>query len=510
MTYDNDNMPLNSDPNEVAEAHGIKRAAPTTQTKGRARQEVSVVIQEELSIAGVTESSFVALKEEAAALATLDPKSDADVAALQRVITKGNGLKSTISDAIEPGKKWAHALHRAYTGNENEFLGTVDAIIDPLKAKKAAYVARKEQAAQEELEAQEAAIRARLVAVEQYGFTKRTGTEGAADYYTNGATTIEMYTITMSDDTVWGNVIRGVEMAWNEAQAQMAEQERLVLEEAQRLFDQQQQMAERERKFKEQQDAFNAKINEARKNELMAMGFGMSEDGTHVECLVPLPPPRTKKASYEIALLHELGDALWQEELSVAKLVIDERYAALEEIAEAEARRKEQAAREALIAERVKALKEAGWVEAPHPQSQEAQIGLSEGGGPFTVVIVVDGLASMDSDEFRQCVAQGQAELARRKKVADEAIAQAAVEKERLRVQQEAEHAAEEERQRAGELDDAGRIEELAKAVVVTSALLAETLSLCKSNIAKQGIRKAIEHLGNAGSVLAGTLKDLK
>jgi len=245
---------------------------PQVQTMGRTRQEVSVIVQEELEIAGVTEATFVALKEKATKLASIGINNPSDLAAVQRVITEGNRLCSTISTAIEPGKKWAYSLHKAYTSNENEFLGTVKAIIDPLKAIKEAYNAEQERIEAEKREAQERAIRERLVAIEGFGFSRRTGMPGADDYCTNGHTTVPIPTITGCDDTEWGNLIRGIEMAWQEEQDRAAaEAERVRLE--------QEAQAARERALAEERAELDRKakaINDAiltiRKNELLAMG----------------------------------------------------------------------------------------------------------------------------------------------------------------------------------------------------------------------------------------------
>jgi len=212
---------------------------PQQQTKGRIREEVSLRVQEELSIAGITESSFAALKSEVDAIKEMDINNDKDLGAVQAVITKCVRMKKAISDAIEPGKKWAHSLHKAYTSNENEFVGAIEKIAAPLLAKKAAYVGAKEQAELERAQAEEARIRERLMAIEGYGFSRRTGARGMDDHYANtSGTVLTMAQVTTSGPDEWTNLLRGIEAVWNE------ERDRV------RLLEEQQQ--ERERKLAEE------------------------------------------------------------------------------------------------------------------------------------------------------------------------------------------------------------------------------------------------------------------
>ncbi len=424
--------------------------SPATQTRGRARQEVSLIVQDELSIAGVTEETFAALKEEAAALSTIDPKTDAEVSALQKVITKGNNLKSTISTAIEPGKKWAHALHKAYTGNENEFLGTVDAIIAPLKAKKAAYVAEKERLEQVERERKEAAIRERLVAIEGYDFVRKTGAEGREDFYTNGITVVEMSAITMSDDEVWNNLLNSLRMVWEEGQAAKVEKERLAAEEAERLRLAQEAIERQQRELKEKQDAFNKQINEARRNELLALGCIDTKDGF------------IRVATISNSVVHSFAE----ERIDGLYLYSDLEWIVVRESAEKttaevrEMQEKAQAAadREHLIAKRAKALKEAGWVESPHPQTQDPHIGLSEGGAEFTKVIAIDLLYQQSDETFSNLIDAGRAELARRKKAEEDRIAAEAVAAEQERVRREAERVEKDKRDREAKMSDVDKV----------------------------------------------------
>lgn len=476
-------------------------AIPAMQSVGRTRQEVGLLVQNELEIAGVTESTFVALREEATALADMNPASDADAAALQKVITKGVRLCGTISSAIEPGKKWAYSLHKAYTSNENEFIGTVKAIIEPLKAKKAAYVARKEMLAQQELEAQERVIKARFVAIEDFDFVRKTGTEGREDYYSNGTTTLEIHQVSMAGEEEWKNIIRGVELAYNEEQDRKKEAERVAAEEAERVRVAKEDLERREREMKEKEERMNAQVNEVRKNELLALGCVDTEDGFIRVASVGLGVVHSF-AEEAIDNLYSYTDAEWI-------VVRESAEQSVKKVREIQEEAKAAAERQALIDSRVKALKEAGWVVLDDqlvvaPNSEEPEEG---------------SVADMTDEDVERFVALGQAELARRKKVEEDRIAQEAVRKEQERVAEAARKAEEErkENERLAALAEAERIAGMGDAGHLATyhdkvqELIAQMGAITMhSATAKLGIRKAIGHLGDAGAVIAGTIKDLK
>lgn len=411
---------------------------PTTQTPGRARQEVGLLVQEELQIAGVTESSFVALKEEAQALALADINSDADAQAIQKVITKGVRLCTTISAAIEPGKKWAHQLHKAYTSNENEFLGTVKAIIEPLKQKKEAWVSRKEQAEREELEKQGAVIKGRFAALEGFGFTRRTGV-GREDYFSNGSTEIEIMAVSSANDEVWTNMLKGIETAYREEQDRKEAAERAEEEAREGIRRQQEEHEAKARALKEKEDALNARINEARKNELLALGCEIWVSdvvGGDPETLIGEEERigvANSNGTIRFALyadaLHEHADAQWADELLAAKAAVEERNLWLE-------KKRIAGEREQLIASRVKALKEAGWeqggtgagaIAAMNP----ATFGLFSVDSNAVTRTISQPLDALTEDDMAVMIALGNAELARRQAAKEEAEAKRVLEQGR-------------------------------------------------------------------------------
>lgn len=468
-------------------SNDLQVSNPTTQ--GDVNQAVSLVVQDKLQRAGITDQTLSELKAELDDLSKIEVVDEASFKLIHGGTMKATSARTTITKICKAGREYAISEQKAWIAAERDTISSFSAQEAALKAKKDGWIAHKERIEREAMEARERAIKSRFVAIEALGWQRKTQSDGE-DTYELGGSVLKTTDISMAVDEGWDNILRSA-MAVSEEVEAKREAERIAAEEAAKQAEQeaerirlaQEAIEEGARKLKEQQDAFNAKINEARRAQLITAGGIWQID-------MPMEADLSKMDEAEFELL-------------------------LVRVAENEKARKEQkvkeqaaAARERLIAERVKALKEAGWEEQRHDEGQRPTLHLKI--GDEETVFYDFTFADMEEKLYGDYVALGKAELARRKKVEEERIAAEAVEKERIRVQQEAERAAEEERIRAAELDDAGRIEELAKAVVVTSALLAETLSLCSSSIAKQGIKKALEHMGNAGTVLGGTLKDLK
>ena len=153
-----------------------------------------------------------------------------------------------------------------------------------------------------------------------------------------------------------------------------------------------------------------------------------------------------------------------------------------------------------LIRNRTEALKSAGWAEAYHPQTQEPQLGLSEGNGPFMLVVSINSLHLQNDEEFDGMIATGNSELQRR---AYEAKAKAAAEAEeqarqRILAEQQAEAAA-----KAKQLAQRGDIQKWNDFVsACTSA--APTMD---SAIGNQAVKRFIKGLND---FTPGLLRDLE
>ena len=468
---------------------------PQLQTVGRARQEVSLIVQTELEIAGVTEETFKALKEKALALSTFEIKSDADLATVQKLITEGTKLCTTISAAIEPGKKWAHGLHTAYVSNENEFIGTVEAIINPLKAKKAAYKEEQERLEREEMERQEAVIRERLVAIEGFGFARKTGVMGEEDYYVNaGGTVLKMSQITMSENAQWSNLIKGIEVAWGEERDRKEAEDKRVREEAEALAAREQKLADERADLDRRTKAINDAINTIRKNELLALG--VSEDcyyngikqhflGESVQApfneytdtewtlvvervkeVVGRIKQKEEAAEEQVRLqeeaervrtgelqelgaqpieypalpLHQYDADQWEHEVRCVRTIVEERRA--EEHAQA------------TIKDRTTQLLNHGWERTTSPE--QLVLDLKTGSLPVRTV-PFDIKLILDDEYFQDGIRDGRAELERRTQAEKDRIAAAAVEAERKRQEDEVKRAAAQEEERKAKLSEVER-----------------------------------------------------
>lgn len=462
---------------QIANTSSEETTIPTSQTPARTRQDIGVLIQDELSIAGVTESSFAALKEEAQALALMEVSSDADVQALQKVITKGVRLCTTISATIEPGKKWAHQLHKAYTSNENEFLGTVKAIIEPLKQKKEAWVARKEQQEREELERKEAVIKARFAALEGFGFTRRTGV-GREDYFSNGSTELEILAVSSADEGVWANMLKGIETAFKEEQDRIEATERAKRDEEERARTAAAELEKRRMEVEAKEALMNARVNEARKNELLAIGLEMIGDNIGISA--------RGKELFNLAAyrLHEIPDAQWADELLAAKA--------------AKAANEEAEARAALEQGRYNRMRNAGYgSECDDREGGECHFTMTFDGRPWN--ITHHDCYALSDEEFDKLLNNAGVEANRRKEAELQAARAKAVKDEQERVMREVKEAREKEEDRQRRMNDAQRWEEWTKNVEKNAPRMA-------SEIGKHAVSRVIEGMEK---MTPGLLADL-
>lgn len=301
----------------------MSNEAPITIFQEDINAEVSSVVQDKLDKANITEMSLAQLADELADLAKLDPNKNGNKQLIQGGITKAKSTRNNIVRICKKGREFHIQSQKAWIQQERELVAVVEAAEKPLQDIKDRWVAEEERIEREELERQETAIRARLVAIERFGFSRRTGSiDKSADYYTNGITTIEMSAITMSDEEVWGNVLKGIEIAWNEEQERKAKEAEAAAHEAERIRLAQEDIERKQRELKEQQDAFNAKINEARKNELLALGCEIwvsdEGDGSYDVELVGVKTTGVQRFAIFSDQLAGFTDAEWLYEKEVA------------------------------------------------------------------------------------------------------------------------------------------------------------------------------------------------
>lgn len=431
---------------------------------------VDVVLQDKLAKANVTEHTLTQLKEELSAL-NIPVTDKASLALVQGGITKAVNIRNLIVRLCKKGREAAIMEQKAWIGKEKELVALVAAVEGPLVDRKQAYLEEQARIEREQMEAREQAITARFVAIEALGFTRKTTLDGTDTYELEG-TTLLVTDISMSEGERWANLLRSAQVvseemtARKEAERVAAEQAAaLVAQEAERIRLAQEAIEFQQRELKEKQDAFNKQINEARKNELLALGcktwFTDEGEGTIEDEWVGVradgkPPMLNTDAT----ALHAMPDDQF------ARLKVD-CAAAIEYLSKKEMEEKAAAARERLIAERVKTLKEAGWED----NAPASGVGINftkyvDGKALVSArILLAATILEMTQEQFLECVEDGQAELARRKKVDDDRIATAAVEAERRRHEEEAKRKEAEEKERLAKLSDVERWDEWMKTI---------------------------------------------
>jgi hypothetical protein len=388
-------------------------------SQGRIRQEVSLVVQEELAIAGITEASFAELKEHGESLADLEVIDRASLADVQAFITKCSRMKTTIKQAIEPGKKWAHQLHKSYTSNENEFISTVEAIEEPAKAKKQAYldrIEREEAERQRLIQEMQEQRRADILA------TGATFTPGPPEHrYSIGGHSWTAREINEADHETWTNMLRSARMVQEELAVKKAqeeleaqqERERLAAE-AEALRVQREEMERREAEMKAQEERMAKMVNEVRKGELLAACPDM--------------------LAGEAMLIVQMLDYTDEDWSATVKEISDGRRVAAETARLEQERLAAEAAREALIGERVARLKAAGW-EREGDDRIKLRWWSSDSGQSYTSV-PVSSVATTSEEAIEEMVQRGHFELQRRAAAREEEIRQEAIEQERRRAEE--------------------------------------------------------------------------
>jgi len=469
---------------------------PTTVFQEDVTASVDVVLQDKLDKANITDHTLSELRSELTDLAGIKVEDKRSLALVQGGISKAVNIRNNIVRICKKGREAAIMEQKAWIAKERELVAVVEAVEKPLVALKEAYNAEQERIVREELEAQERVIKERFVAIEKFDFMRKTGTEGREDYYSNGTTILEIHQVSMAGEEEWKNILKGVELAYNEEQDRKAEAERIAAEEVDRVRKAQEDLERREREMKEKEDRMNAQVNEVRKNELLVIGY-IEKEG-ELECVIP-DAVRPKRYAYIAAELFAYNEEAWNEEKEMAIASRMEYEVVVE-------RSRVSAERQALVVSRVKALYAVEYTLQKTMGGDQLMLDHANG----TSHVIVHELGDMEAGVFNEYIAIGQAELARRKQAEQYRIAQEAVRKEQERVQQEAERAKEAEAERLAQMGDAELLEEMGKHIIATSAAIAEGLNKCKSATAKLGIRKAIGHLGDAGTVITGTIKDLK
>ena len=394
---------------------------------------IDVVLQDKLEKANITELTLSELRNELQDLAKIQVTDKKQLALVQGGITKAVNIRNNIVRICKKGREAAIMEQRAWIAKEKELVAVVAAAEAPLVALKEAYNAEQERIEAERREAQERAIRERLVAIEGFGFSRRTGLPGADDYYTNGQTSVLIPTITGSSDAEWSNLIRGIEMAWQE------EQDRAAAE-AERLRQEQEAIAERERKLAEERAELDRRekamadaIRTIRKNELLAMGCVETEGipgYKYMNVVVPAGPNGRLESIWSrwCDVLNNYADDEWQRVIADAKESLQK---AAEIRAEAEAAAEKLRIQQELERVRTAELQEIGAHPLEYPALPLHQYDASKWPEEVRMVkVLVDKRIAEEKAEKDRIAAEAvKAEL---KRQAQEAARREAEEKERM------------------------------------------------------------------------------
>jgi hypothetical protein len=265
-----------------------------------------------------------------------------------------------------------------------------------------------------------------------------------------GSTEVTVREVLEADHTTWTNLLRSFEMVAAELAEIKEQQEREQWELAERLQEQERQqqaaaaeLERRQREMDEKEAKMREAVNEARKNELLAIGCDAwserNENGSDYG-VIGVGKNASEGFALKISMLHTVEDAKWAAILVEAKEEAEERNLAQQQA-------QEKAAREALVQERVERLKAAGWLHNPPSVCLELML------PGFTQPQLCD--PTCDDHDFEAAVAAGQAELARREAAHQEQLRIEAEAAARVRLEAEQAAAAKAEEERVAKMGDA-------------------------------------------------------
>lgn len=302
-------------------------------------QDVDLVVQDKLVKAGITEDELDAMRE--AAQAVMKPvQSEADMKALQKVLTPIVAMRTRIKAICKKGREHSNMVSKAWIAKEKEYVAMVATVEDPLTTYKEAWKAEQERIkAEEEAEARRI-LQARYAELEGIGMVRRTATIDAPERYEIGPVMFPVDRIDTADLGAWMHMTDTARAEAAKINAARAEAEAKAKAESDRLAAAQ---AELDRKAKELADqeaamqariaAMNAKVEEGRTNEVKAIGANGMES------------PMRPYAQYD--------DADWTAKIEALKVTVEVRKAKEAEAA-AKAEEERKANEERIRAEAVK------------------------------------------------------------------------------------------------------------------------------------------------------------
>ncbi len=366
-------------------------------------QDVDLIVQDKLAKAGLTEEILAGLASMEEIQAVMKPvESEADMKALQKVLTPIVTTRNRIKLICKKGREHSNMVSKAFIAKEKEYVAMVATVEDPLTRYKDAWRAEQDRIKAEEDAEAKRVLQQRYAELEAIGMVRRTATLDAPERYEIGGVMLPVDRIDSADLGAWMHMTDTAKAEADRINAERMEAERKAKEEADKVAAQLAALAEREAKMK-------GMILSARTAVLKGAGLDVLPIG--------------------------LAD------------MTDEAFDAYVEAAQAE---KAQAARKDSIAESVATLKGIGYRE-------------EEGGGLILMdqegdVVTVDPAALYPVDQalWSKLVNAGNAYMVRQKEVEAERLRKEGEERERQRIEQER---VEKERHTAA-LNDIGKWDE--------------------------------------------------
>lgn len=252
-------------------------------------QDVDLTVQTQLVKAGITEETLAEALDKAQAV--MRPvENEADLRALQDVLTPIVRLRTSIVRICKKGREHANMVSRAWITAEKHHVAEVLKIEDQLTAYKDEWNAAKErEKAEEEAEAKRI-IQERYAALEAIGMTRRAATPDAPERYVIGMYAAPLEMIDTADAPTWDAIVEKATSIAN-AQRKVEEEQRAReeaeakarKEEAERLEAQRKEQAAREAALAAKEAEINKAVATMRKNELLAIG------GSAVDAMVIRP-----------------------------------------------------------------------------------------------------------------------------------------------------------------------------------------------------------------------------
>jgi len=333
-------------------------------------------LTQELTKANITEALVADLKEEAEIKLAEDIKDDAEAKLVDGLRKRAKYMRIGGEKAFDHEIAERHRLHKEAIAQRNKVLKPIIDVEERAEARLFVWKHEQEKIAKEKEEARRAELEARNNACLEMGFQLKDGV------WSLEGMNVDAEDVLKADHEKWGNLQRSMQVIAAEV-AERREKERLLAEENARRA---KEIEDREAALRLQEQQMRERVNEARRNELLAIGY----------------------TSHDSVVLHALDEEGWQHYLHGARMIV------------AEQRQQE------LVEHRAKALKEAGWV--------ETELGVITLITPEQEDSIQIGSVYQKADEtFSIMLERGHAELARRKQAEEAAIAAKAIEEDRLR-----------------------------------------------------------------------------